>query len=600
MANGLFTSEDNPSNVLSRNFSDTVQSLENRGRRFYSNIDKLQSGDINLASFGNRVVGDLAAGSFNDLIGLPVSLFADLVTPQSIADPIKEKVAEGVQELSETSTAQDVLKYLEQNPELALDIQAGLEGVSTLVPLKGMNRVAKNMNTEVPYFYSGNPLLKAYGVAKTAAEGAGRAVTSSVSPKYQALDREFGVSQGLLAQTKQFLKAVDERPPLDAKLREARKKVELENEEKNLGLTKTEIAKRSSPENVLTKEELKKYNLAKKGPSYQKGALAYAYLVNKQLGKETDFLDTAFGKQNVLKATNMNKQNFMTALPEDMDSAIKDGIYNHVTKIWGFNPKKFNNTHVIVKNPKAQIDMEGEAFSSGRASATGRFLANHKFKPEELQDKNKAYDLLKTRRLTVGERDLWNKIQRGDKLTDLQQERSKNIIKKVKNTRPARWDEEAQAWFFADSKNSATKELGGTNHMFALKPNGDVTVVISDRHDMLGLDPLGGDALLTMFPPYEINVMTRSKKRPFTDYAEGKKAAEEALEKNYNTPLPQAGKVGTGFTGSTRQAAESILNLKPNVTAADRMNAIMSGAVIGSVPASGMLTNYVERQQGQQ
>lgn len=599
MANGLFTSEDNPSNVLSRNFSDTVQSLENRGRRLYSNIDKLQSGDINLASFGNRVVGDLAAGSFNDLIGLPVSLFADLVTPQSIADPIKEKVAEGVQELSETSTAQDVLKYLEQNPELALDIQAGLEGVSTLVPLKGMNKAAKNMNTEVPYFYSGNNLLKAYGVAKTGLQGVGRAVTSSVSPKYQALDREFGVSQGLLAQTKQFLKAVDERPPLDAKIRDARKKIELDNKEKNKGLKKSEIDELASPKNVLTKEEFKKYELAKKGPSYQKGALAYAYLVNKQMGKETDFLETAFAKQNVLKDSKLDKNSFMSALPEDMNQSIKNNLYNHVTKVWGFDPKKFKDTHVIVKNPKAQIDMEGEAFS-GRASTSGRFLANHKFKPEELLDKNKAYDLLKTRRLTVAERDLWNKIQRGDKLTDKQQERSKAIIKKVKNTKAARWDEEAQAWFFADTKNSATKELGGTNHFFALKPNGDLTVVISDRHDMLGLDPLGGDSLLTMFPPYEINVMTRNKNRTYTDYPEGKKAAEEALEKKYNTPLPQAGTIGKGFSGSTRQAAESILNLKPNVTAADRMNAIMSGAVMGSVPASGMLTNYVERQQGQQ
>jgi len=303
MADGLFTSEDNPLTVWSRNLQNTGQSLADRGKRFYSNVEKLREGEIGLQSFQTRVGGDLVGGTINDLIGFPIATAVDLAVPQSVADPVKEYASEVASDIAETGPAQAVLNYLDDNPETALNLQAIAQGVEAFIPFKlkaGINKAAFNTDTELPNFYSGNPLAKLQGVIEKGIGGVVRAGQVGVSPKYRALEREYGVSKGLVAQTDQFLKAVDERPPLDAKIRAAREKAKNDN------------VKAPTVKDILTKDEFKRYELASKGPSYQQGALAYAYLLNKQMGKETDFLNTAFGKEHVLKATTMDRQNFMS------------------------------------------------------------------------------------------------------------------------------------------------------------------------------------------------------------------------------------------------------------------------------------------------
>lgn len=569
MANGLFSSEDTPLSVLSRTYEDTKQSLANRGERFYSNIDKLKQGEIGAGSFATRVVGDLAGGSFSDLIGAPVSAAIDFAIPQSIADPMKDYASQAASALAETEPAQAVLDYLEENPETALDIQAFAQGVEALIPLKlkaGINRAALNTDTEIPNFYSGNQLAKLKGVVEKGLGGVTRAAQVSLSPKYRALEREYGVSKGLVAQTDHFINAVDQRPRLEAKVKAGE---------------------------TLTSSEAKTLEMAKKGPSYQQGALAYAYLLNKQMGKETDFLNTAFGKEHVLKATTMDRPNFMSVLP-DVDDASKNSFYSHAQRVWGLNPNKLDQTHVILKNPKSQTNMQSELFSSKGASDTGRFLYSLSLSPSDITDVPKMLDKFKTRKLKVDERAIWEKAQSGKKLTDLQQSKLPDIQKKVDRTPAPRWSEADQTWYFSDSKISAAKELGGMNHWFALKSNGDLTIIASDKHDMFGLDPIGGDSLLTVFPPFKVNLFNRK----FPEYGstvEGKTQAMEALAERYNTPVPT--KSGRGFTQSTRQQAEAIRNLTPNVTMGDRLRAGGTAAMGASVPASGMLTDYVEEQQ---
>ena len=568
MANGLFTSEDNPLTVWSRNLKNTGQSLADRGKRFYSNVEKLREGEIGLQSFQTRVGGDLVGGAFSDLIGFPIAAAVDLAIPQSVADPVKEYASEITSEIAETGPAKAVINYLDENPEAALDLQAIAQGVEAFIPFKlkaGINRAAFNTDTELPNFYSGNPLAKLQGVIQKGIGGVVRAGQVGVSPKYRALEREYGVSKGLVAQTDQFLNAVDQRPRLEAKLKAGE---------------------------TLTSSEEKILELAKKGPSYQQGALAYAYLLNKQLGKETDFLNTAFGKEHVLKATTMDRQNFMSVFP-DVDDSIKNQFYTHAKNVWGFNPNKIDQTHVILKNPKSQTNMQAELFSSKGASDTGRFLYSLSLNPSDITDVPKMLDKFKTRKLKVDERAIWEKAQSGKTLTDKQQAQYVDIKRKVDNTRPPRWDEGSQAWYFSDSKISAAKELGGTNHFFALQSNGDLTIIASDKSDIFGLDPIGGDSLLTVFPPFKVNLFNR--KFPEYNFSEGREGAMSALESKYNTPVPA--RSGRGFTQSTRQQAEAIRNLTPNVTAGDRLRAAGTAAMGASVPASGMLTNYVEEQQ---
>ena len=568
MANGLFTSEDNPLTVLSRNLESSGQSLAERGKRFYSNVEKLREGDIGLGSFQARVGGDLIGGAINDIIGFPISTAVDLAIPQSVADPVKEYVSEVASDIAKTEPAQAVLNYLDENPETALDLQAIAQGVEAFIPFKlkaGINRAALNTDTEIPNFYSGNPLAKLQGVIEKGIGGAVRAGQVGLSPKYRALERDYGVSKGLIAQTDQFLNAVDQKPRLEAKVKAGE---------------------------TLTSSEAKTLKMAKKGPSYQQGALAYAYLLNKQMGKETDFLNTAFGKEHVLKATKMDRQNFMSVLP-DVDDSIKNSFYSHAQRVWGFSPDKLDQTHVILKNPKSQTNMQSELFSSKGASDTGRFLYSLSLNPSDITDVPKMLDKFKTRKLKADERAIWEKAQSGKKLTDLQQSKLADIQKKVDKTTPPRWSEADQTWYFSDSKISAAKELGGMNHWFALKSNGDLNIIASDKHDMFGLDPIGGDSLLTVFPPFKVNLFNR--KFPEYSFSEGREGAMSALESKYNTPVPA--RSGRGFTQSTRQQAEAIRNLTPNVTAGDRLRAAGTAAMGASVPASGMLTGYVEEQQ---
>lgn len=568
MSNGLFTSEDNPLTVLSRNLQNTGQSLADRGKRFYSNVEKLKEGEIGLQSFQARLGGDLVGGTINDLIGFPVATAVDLVVPQSVADPVKQYASEVASDIAETGPAQAVLNYLDDNPETALNLQAVAQGVEAFIPFKlkaGINRAALNTDTEIPNFYSGNPLAKLQGVIEKGLGGVVRAGQVGLSPKYRALEREYGVSKGLVAQTDQFLNAVDQKPRLDAKVKAGE---------------------------TLTSSEAKTLKLAKKGPSYQQGALAYAYLLNKQMGKETDFLNTAFGKEHVLKATKMDRQNFMSILP-DVDDSIKNSFYSHAQRVWGFNPNKLDQTHVILKNPKGQTNMQSELFSSKGASDTGRFLYSLSLNPSDITDVPKMLDKFKTRKLKAKERDIWEKAQSGKKLSDIQQSKLPDIQKKVDRTPSPRWSEADQTWYFSDSKISAAKELGGMNHWFALKSNGDLNIIASDKSDMFGLDPIGGDSLLVVFPPFKVNLFNR--KFPDYNFSEGREGAMSALESNYNTPVPV--RSGRGFTQSTRQQAEAIRNLTPNVTASDRLGAAGTAAMAASVPASGMLTNYVEERQ---
>lgn len=597
MANGMLTQNlppvpeetqiaDNPLAALSRSFDTTVESLTNRGRRFYSNIEKLKEGEIGVGSMVLRTAGDLVGGSFSDMIGLPVGAAIDFAVPTAIAEPMQQTVAQGIQKLAETETGQDIQQYLDENPEVALNLQAAASLGEAIIPLKakaGINRAALNTDTEIPNFYSGNPLAKIKGVLEKGVVGVGRAAQVAVSPKYRALEREYGVSKGLVAQTDQFLKAVEERPPLDAKIKAARDKAKAEG--------------KAAPKvkDILTSDEFKAYELASKGPSYQQGALAYAYLLNKQMGKETDFLNTAFGKEHVLKATTMDRENFMSILP-DVDDSIKNSFYTHATKVWGYDPNKLADTHVILKNPTSQTNMQAELFSPKGASSTGRFLYGLDLSPSDLTNPQVVLEKFKTRKLKADERALWLRGQdpaKAKRFTPEQQQEYQKINKKVNNTKAPNWNEATQTWTFTDSKLSAAKELGGMNHFFALKTNGDLTVIASDRHDMFGLDPLGGDALLTVFPPFKVNLFNRK----FPDYSPSSKGKEEsmrALAENYNTPIPA--KSGRGFTQSTRQQAEAVLNLKPNVTMQDRLGAAGTVGMAASVPAAGMLTSQVEQQ----
>ena len=67
---------------------------------------------------------------------------------------------------------------------------------------------------------------------------------------------------------------------------------------------------------------------------------------------------------------------------------------------------------------------------------------------------------------------------------------------------PAKYNAEEGTWYFSGSHKSQAKELGGMNDWAALNTkDGSYTVIASDASDMVGVKPIGGADLITVFPP---------------------------------------------------------------------------------------------------
>lgn len=186
----------------------------------------------------------------------------------------------------------------------------------------------------------------------------------------------------------------------------------------------------------------------------------------------------------------------------DVPEVVQNRAMNHLydPKVWGFKP---NQTEMVIKRPGGVQQIANEARAGQKKGAIPlKMLTQAKVKVAETANKKKVETegfptFLKNKNKTLEE---------SDRKDLLEYYASKNI--KVKTG--SKGDPHI---YLSSSHNSESKELGGVNDFIAINPDsGDVFVMVSDRHDMFGRDPVGGTSLVTAVPMQRSNYKTQGEK----------------------------------------------------------------------------------------
>ena len=202
-------------------------------------------------------------------------------------------------------------------------------------------------------------------------------------------------------------------------------------------------------------------------------------------------------------------------------------------------------------------------------------------------------DFIVSANLTVAELDLWEKPI--SSLTDLQKKTREGIASKRRATEKAMaWDEKAESYIISDSYASSAKVLGGVHQTTSIDRKGNVSITVSDEHDMFGIVPPGtfkaGKRLLSVYPPVTANIFKGPLKFGSDKTIDSKRVTDNIAEMT-GVPLPERG-YGQGLIDAgTRQKMQAIQNLKVKPTAQDYGNVGLNAANWGvaGITTSGML-----------
>ncbi len=214
----------------------------------------------------------------------------------------------------------------------------------------------------------------------------------------------------------------------------------------------------------------------------------------------------------------------------DVPEVVKNRAMAHLydPKVWGFKP---NQTEMVIKRPGGVQQITNEAKVGQKKGAIPlKMLAQKQVKVGETKGKKE----IKT--------DGFPEFLRKSKKKSLQDANSSDLLqyyasKGIKAEKGSKGDPHI---YVKASHNSESKELGGVNDFIAINADsGDVFVMISDRHDMFGMDPVGGSSLVTAVPMQRSNFKggaTKFKtgdnlKSTMTEIEPEVNAAAERLEK---------------------------------------------------------------------
>ena len=536
------------------------RTLQDFTKRTQDNNRSLMQGDINVGQRLLRSTGDivgLGGGLFGDTLGV----VGDYITPDSwgveaaYKENIEKPLQEAIMSAADTDIGRKAVKFAKENDELMTDLGA-ISNVLTVTPVgKIANSVARNMPTEVRGFYSGNPLVMAAGIAEAGASGTKNALLSAFNPKALALQAETGITKGLTQQAKQAEALVTRR----IKLQEQAKQGPYD-------------------QRIKAQKDLDKFD--KRWDSYgsmTEGALAYNYLFRKQMGEDIPaFLQKNFEKMNVLSSgVGPSKQKFNNMVFEEprtkvtnslenpsMSAKNQDYVQDRIYKTWEIGDKERGRTAIVVKDPEKQHSMTDQA-RKGRNDPALNFL----FYFDKSLDLNSAAPseviaAATGRSLTKVQKDIVQKNKDGKSLTEPQLKTLKEAERRLASEPKMTWDADQELFVIQDSFKSGAKELGGVNRITTLNKNGDVNVIVSDRHDMLGFDPIDGKPLITVFPPIQYNVYRGRGKDTYnageTPEQARKRLADE-LGETLDTVKPSYTQAGQIKQGSSKRLGGEVV-----------------------------------------
>ena len=458
------------------------------------------------------------------VVGTALSPVGDLLSA-AMPDVAKEAIASGVQTLAETELGQEAIQYAQERPGMMRDLSAA-GNILGLIPgaqaVKGAaNTVARSMDTMLPGFYGGGMGSKIMAAGKGSLSALPRAVTDSINPRAIAYERETGIP---------YSKGKG-------------------SGEIGSGTREQEISYGSAQ----TVDSIRRQ--MGRGPArfIDEGPIGVIDTIDVLPATDTKTIrEQLFGRGNNIRV--------------DVPEVIQNRAMNHMYKVHGIDKdSKKRNAQIKIKRPAGvnRVGDEGVVGSSQKSSivlnmlsdqkdvVTGKRtkptlskkeIAKRKFKgalPEKVVEKyvNRKGELsgkeLKKEvdKFRIGTEDAtkvpsfktWLKKNKNRALSgategDLTQYFASQGIKVNKG---GKGDPHI---YIGSSHHSQSKELGGVNDFIAINPKtGDVYTLISDGHDLFGVNPVGGGDLVAAVPMQKSNFKRKTAYTPTRNTETGAK-----------------------------------------------------------------------------
>ena len=390
-----------------------------------------------------------------------------------------------------------------------------------------VNQVARNADTKVDGFYSGNPAAKVAGIAKIGVVAVGRSIKELFTPQALASLRQTGIPEGMLQQNVRHLQALglgnkfNDFDKLGTQITKLKEQVANASTPKGVESAKAKLKIAYNKKTALGKElkphfanKAKILKLAKEAPSFQAGSEGYQGLMDKQTGTNSPLVKELFGPQVMSFGTLGGKgmegvwDAGVSRNARPPSAAVEDAFKNHIIEAWGLKGNT-NNVQILVKNPVDHHAGMGAELITNKTKVS-RFLHTvaKELTPEHLLDTQLMGDVMRLRGAKSPTESIRNYVKYNDMLASgkpLSKPQQKNydaLNKEIDNLEPAKYNAEEGTWYFSNSHKSQAKELGGMNDWAALNTkDGSYTVIASDASDMVGVKPIGGADLITVFPP---------------------------------------------------------------------------------------------------
>ena len=392
-----------------------------------------------------------------------------------LPDVVQKTISETAQDVGEavqdTSLFKAGAELARQNPRTA-EFLGDVGKIASVVPVgrivkSSVNEPVLAMNTMIPENYSGLPGAEIYGSAKTFAKTLPTAVKDAFSPSAQAALRETGISPSKAAG-------------------EIGSAVRTGNQSFGSAITSSYLSRQTG----------RGESIVEKGP----------------IGKANFHGNTKASDKNGLKsAIFVDNKTTRGAIP----AQVQERAFNHLIKSTGVE-KQLNTTDVYIKRNSGYDNFGSEGVLGTAAS-----------------NSNPVMSALNSNSTIKGSLSEWvknNKVPRGKKTDESSIESARkslspkdmeeyfqyyNKVNKDKTPVNFRKGEKGDDfYYFQSSHNSRAKELGGVNMFFALNPkSGQLITMMTDKHDLVKMNPAGGTSLVTVSPAQVSNFKADKGKR---------------------------------------------------------------------------------------
>jgi hypothetical protein len=459
--------------------------------------------------YADRVVPDLQQGQYGEaakdlLTSTALNVAGNINTSMSPVTGLFNTLIPnlGVTErLMNTGVGQQALQLAQQNPRAAAVAGAlmdmGLTRTGGGALSQSMGAVADNTPTKVPGFYdSPNPLNKLKATASAAVPNVPLAIKQGFTPSGQEQRRVIGTGPA-------------------------------------------------------RRQEYAETGGSRETAGEQRGnAMASAFIETQRRGETSAPLDTVVGNtvevqryaQDWTDVNNLERvKEGLTSYVDDVPDNVVDTFTNHLVKVHGVSSDP-GQTSLVIRRPETGEALQGEATGVAKATspasisslASSRILSSAKqalpdaspkdfytqflsvakhahsdklrlaIRNGELPDASRSVLLNRYWRLKIRE-------QKGQKINEQQQQVLDYFDAAPKTTLN---DKGNGVYAFQESYASSVQDLGGVNIVGAIDTKNDtVYTMISDGHDMFGMNPPGGNALLNATPIYSFKAGTKAPEK---------------------------------------------------------------------------------------